>query len=33
MGNGTPETKQAAKRVIGDNDSTALADLIEELFL
>ena len=33
MGNATPETKQAAGRVIGDNDSDALAELIEELFL
>jgi Cof subfamily protein (haloacid dehalogenase superfamily) len=33
MGNATPETKQAADRVIGDNDSDALAELIEELFL
>jgi len=33
MGNATPEAKAAAKRVIGDNDSDALAELIEELFL
>ena len=33
MGNATPETKLAARRVIGDNDSHALAELIEELFL
>jgi Cof subfamily protein (haloacid dehalogenase superfamily) len=32
MGNATPEAKAAAKRVIGDNDSDALAELIEELF-
>jgi len=33
MGNATPETKQAAHRVIGHNESDALAELIEELFL
>jgi Cof subfamily protein (haloacid dehalogenase superfamily) len=33
MGNATPEAKAAAHRVIGDNDSDALAELIEELFL
>jgi hypothetical protein len=33
MGNATPDAKAAAKRVIGDNDSDALAELIEELFL
>jgi 5-amino-6-(5-phospho-D-ribitylamino)uracil phosphatase len=33
MGNATPEAKAAAKRVIGDNDSDALAGLIDELFL
>jgi hypothetical protein len=32
MGNGTESAKQAAKRVIGDNGSDALAGLIEELF-
>lgn len=32
MGNGTPEAKAAAKRVIGHNDSDALAELIDELF-
>lgn len=32
MGNATPDAKAAAKRVIGDNDSDALALLIEELF-
>lgn len=33
MGNATPETKQAARRTIGTNETTALAELIEELFL
>lgn len=33
MGNATPEAKAAANRVIGNNDSDALAQLIEELFL
>lgn len=33
MGNATPEVKRAAHRVIGDNDSDALAELIEELFV
>ncbi|MET0386553.1 MAG: HAD family hydrolase [Polyangiales bacterium] len=33
MGNAEPEVKEAADRVIGDNESTALAELIEELFL
>jgi Cof subfamily protein (haloacid dehalogenase superfamily) len=33
MGNATPDAKAAAHRVIGDNDSDALAELIEELFL
>lgn len=33
MGNATDDAKEAAKRVIGDNDSPALAMLIEELFL
>jgi len=33
MGNATPEAKAVARRVIGDNDSDALAELIEELFL
>jgi Cof subfamily protein (haloacid dehalogenase superfamily) len=32
MGNARPEVKLAAKRVIGHNDSDALASLIEELF-
>jgi len=32
MGNATPDAKAAAKRVIGDNDSDALAELIDELF-
>ena len=32
MGNATPETKLAARRVIGDNQGSALAELIEELF-
>jgi Cof subfamily protein (haloacid dehalogenase superfamily) len=32
MGNGTESAKHAAKRVIGDNGSDALAGLIEELF-
>lgn len=33
MQDGMPEAIAAADRVIGDNDSTALAELIEELFL
>jgi Cof subfamily protein (haloacid dehalogenase superfamily) len=33
MGHANPETKAVAKRVIGDNHGTALAELIEELFL
>ncbi|HMI90372.1 MAG TPA: HAD family hydrolase, partial [Polyangiales bacterium] len=33
MGNATEEAKRAARRVIGDNCSDALATLIEELFL
>ena len=33
MGNATPGARAAARRVIGDNNSGALADLIEELFL
>jgi Cof subfamily protein (haloacid dehalogenase superfamily) len=33
MGNGSPEAKAVAGRIIGDNDSDALAELIEELFL
>lgn len=33
MGNASDDAKQAAKRVIGDNDSPALSALIEELFL
>ncbi len=33
MGNATPGALGAARRVIGDNNSGALADLIEELFL
>ena len=32
MGNGTPEAKAAAHRIIGHNDSDALAELIDELF-
>lgn len=32
MGNATDEVKQAAKRVIGSNNSHALAELIESLF-
>lgn len=32
MGNAMPEAKAAADRVIGSNNSDALADLIEELF-
>lgn len=33
MQDGMPEALAAADRVIGDNDSTALAELVEELFL
>jgi Cof subfamily protein (haloacid dehalogenase superfamily) len=33
MGNGSPEAKAVAGRIIGDNESDALAELIEELFL
>jgi len=33
MGNATVEAKAAARRVIGDNNTEALAQLIEELFL
>lgn len=33
MQDGMPEAKAAADRIIGDNDSTALAELVEELFL
>jgi Cof subfamily protein (haloacid dehalogenase superfamily) len=33
MGNATLEAKAAAKRVIGHNDSDALGQLVEELFL
>jgi Cof subfamily protein (haloacid dehalogenase superfamily) len=33
MGNATPGARAAARRVIGDNNSGALADLIAELFL
>jgi hypothetical protein len=33
MGDGMPEAIAAADRVIGDNDSTAIAELVEELFL
>lgn len=33
MGNATPDAKSAARRIIGDNNSNALALLIEELFL
>lgn len=33
MGNARPEVKRVAKRVIGHNDSDALARLIEELFV
>jgi Cof subfamily protein (haloacid dehalogenase superfamily) len=33
MGNGTPEAKRVAKRVIGDHNTDALGLLIEELFL
>jgi 5-amino-6-(5-phospho-D-ribitylamino)uracil phosphatase len=33
MGNATPGARAAAHRVIGDNNSSALAELIEELFL
>jgi Cof subfamily protein (haloacid dehalogenase superfamily) len=33
MGNAPPEVQQVARRVIGHNDSDALAELIEELFL
>lgn len=33
MGNGTHNVRQAARRVIGDNNSDALGALIEELFL
>ncbi len=33
MQSGMPDAIAAADRVIGDNDSTALAELIEELFL
>lgn len=33
MQDGMPEAIAAADRVIGDNDSTALAELVEELFL
>ncbi len=32
MGNAMPEAKAAADRVIGDNNSSALAELIDELF-
>jgi Cof subfamily protein (haloacid dehalogenase superfamily) len=33
MGNASPDAKEAAKRVIGNNDTPALSALIEELFL
>jgi soluble P-type ATPase len=33
MGNATPDAKAAAGRVIGDNESDSLAELIEKLFL
>lgn len=33
MGNATPDVKRVAKRVIGTNNSPALAELIETLFL
>jgi Cof subfamily protein (haloacid dehalogenase superfamily) len=33
MGNASEDAKQAAKRIIGSNDSAALSSLIEELFL
>jgi Cof subfamily protein (haloacid dehalogenase superfamily) len=33
MGNATPDVKRVAKRVIGTNNSDALAELIETLFL
>lgn len=33
MGNATPAVKQVAKRVIGSNNTPALAELIESLFL
>ena len=32
MGNASPDAKREAQRVIGDNNSEALADLIDELF-
>ena len=32
MSNGMPEAKERADRLIGDNNSDALAELIEELF-
>ena len=33
MASGVPEARAAADRIIGDNESTALAELVEELFL
>lgn len=33
MGSGMEEARRAADRVIGDNNSSAIADLVEELFL
>ena len=32
MANGMPEARAAADRVIGDNNSDALAELLDELF-
>jgi len=33
MGDGMPEARRAASRIIGGHDSTAIAELVEELFL
>lgn len=33
MGSGMKEAREAAHRIIGDNNSTAIAELVEELFL
>jgi hydroxymethylpyrimidine pyrophosphatase-like HAD family hydrolase len=33
MGSGMKEARDAAQRVIGDNNSHAIAELVEELFL